>query len=43
VFAANLGEAPLPLPAATEVLLASAPLGADGALPPDSAVWLMQI
>jgi alpha-glucosidase len=41
VFAANLGQGPLPLPAATEVLLASAPLTDGGALPPNAAVWLM--
>ncbi|MBO0820375.1 MAG: glycoside hydrolase family 13 protein [Nocardiopsaceae bacterium] len=40
VFAANLGTEPLPLPAKTEVLLTSAPLAADGALPPDGAAWL---
>jgi alpha-glucosidase len=36
---ANLGPAPLPLPPHRELLLASGPL-ADGALPPDTAVWL---
>ncbi|RMI44627.1 glycoside hydrolase family 13 protein [Streptomyces triticirhizae] len=40
----NLGEAPAPLPAGAEVLLASGPLTttADGgrAVPPDTAVWL---
>jgi alpha-glucosidase len=46
VFLANLGEAPLPLPAFREVLLSSGPLldGAPGrsaaSLPPDTAVWL---
>ncbi|MBO0805872.1 MAG: glycoside hydrolase family 13 protein [Nocardiopsaceae bacterium] len=45
VFAANLGDDPLPLPPHEEVLLASSPLvssdGApDGALPPDGAAWL---
>jgi alpha-glucosidase len=40
VFAANLGEDPVPLPAHTEVLLASGPLAASGALPPDTAAWL---
>ena len=41
VFAANLGREPLPLPAGTGVLLASAPLVSGGtALPPDGAAWL---
>jgi alpha-glucosidase len=40
VFAANLGEAPLPLPAHTEVLLSTEPLPGDGTLPPDTATWL---
>jgi alpha-glucosidase len=39
VFAANLGEAPFPLPAHTEVLLSTEPLP-DGALPKDTAAWL---
>jgi alpha-glucosidase len=42
IFAANLGGAPAPLPPHREILLASEPerLGADGYLPPDTAVWL---
>jgi len=40
VFAANLGGRPLPLPPHREVLLASGPLTAGGALPRDTAVWL---
>ena len=40
VFAANLGTAPLPLPARHDVLLASGPLAADRSLPPDTAAWL---
>jgi len=43
VFAANLGEAPLPLPPHREVLLASGALlpGGEGAkLPRDTAAWL---
>jgi alpha-glucosidase len=40
VFAANLGRKPLPLPPHREVLLSSAPLEADGVLPPNAAVWL---
>jgi alpha-glucosidase len=39
VLAANLGPAPVPLPAHRDVLLASGPV-ADGSLPPDTAVWL---
>jgi len=39
VLAANLGAAPVPLPAHRDVLLASGPV-ADGSLPPDTAVWL---
>ncbi len=35
----NLGATPVPLPSHVEVLLASAPLD-DGALSPDSTVWL---
>ena len=35
----NLSAAPLPRPAG-EVLLSSGPLGADGAVPSDTAVWL---
>jgi alpha-glucosidase len=40
VFAANLGEVPIPLPAHTEVLLSTEPLPGDGTLPPDTATWL---
>ena len=40
VFAANLGEAPIPLPEHTEVLLSTEPLPADGTLPPSTAAWL---
>ncbi|MEV1008771.1 glycoside hydrolase family 13 protein [Streptomyces sp. NPDC049881] len=36
----NFGADPLPLPAGERVLLASGPLTPDGALPPDTAVWL---
>jgi alpha-glucosidase len=36
----NLSREAVPLPAHDEVLLASSPLDDDGALPPDSAVWL---
>jgi alpha-glucosidase len=39
VLAANLGPAPVPLPAYRDVLLASGPV-AGGSLPPDTAVWL---
>ncbi|RJL32700.1 glycoside hydrolase family 13 protein [Bailinhaonella thermotolerans] len=39
VCVANLGDGPVPLPDHTEVLLSSGPL-ADGALPPDTTVWL---
>lgn len=39
ICALNVGAAPLPLPAG-EVLLTSGPL-VDGALPPDTAVWLV--
>jgi alpha-glucosidase len=37
----NLGAEPLPLPAHGEVLVASGPLTADGALPTDTAVWVV--
>jgi alpha-glucosidase len=42
VFALNLGDAPVPLPPHRDVLLASEPnpLGTDGHLPRDVAVWL---
>jgi alpha-glucosidase len=40
LFLANLGPAPLRLPAFRSVLLASGPLTPDGMLPPDTAVWL---
>jgi alpha-glucosidase len=43
VFAANLGAAPVPLPPHSEVLLASGQLDADGALPPNTAVWLANL
>jgi alpha-glucosidase len=39
IFAANLGEAPVPMPPHARVLLASEPVG-DGKLAPDTAVWL---
>ncbi|UDY23322.1 glycoside hydrolase family 13 protein [Nocardioides sp. Kera G14] len=37
----NTGSAVVPLPAG-DVLLASSPLGADGSLPADTAVWLIR-
>lgn len=40
VCAVNLAGEPVQLPAHTEVLLASGPLGAEGRLPRDTAVWL---
>ena len=44
VFAASLGQRPLPLPPHRDVLLASGPLGADdggrATLPLDTAAWL---
>lgn len=40
VCVANLGPAAVPLPAHREILLTSAPLAADGALPPDTTAWL---
>jgi alpha-glucosidase len=39
ILAANLGPAPVPLPAHREVLLASGPV-TGGSLPPDTAAWL---
>jgi alpha-glucosidase len=36
----NLSGAPVALPPDARVLLASGPLAAEGALPPDTAVWL---
>ncbi len=39
---ANLGESPLALPREARVLVASAELDQDGALPTDVAVWLRQ-
>ena len=39
VLAANLGPAPVPLPAHREVLLTSGPV-TGGSLPPDTAAWL---
>ncbi len=36
----NFGPAAAPLPEYTEILLASGPLDAEGALPSDTAVWL---
>ena len=39
-FAANLGAAPVPLPAHRKVLLASAALTRSGELPPGTAAWL---
>ena len=38
-LAANLGPAPVPLPAHRDVLLASGPVP-GGSLPPDTAAWL---
>ncbi|WP_371574671.1 hypothetical protein [Streptomyces sp. NBC_01314] len=38
--AVNLTDQPVPLPAATSPLIASAPLGKDGLLPPDTTVLL---
>ncbi|PAX83896.1 DUF3459 domain-containing protein, partial [Streptomyces albidoflavus] len=38
----NLGADPVPVPEGTELLLASGPLCADGALPSDTAVWLRE-
>jgi alpha-glucosidase len=40
VLAVNFGPGPAPLPAHREILLASGPVAGDGALPPDTAVWL---
>jgi alpha-glucosidase len=42
IFALNLGDAPVPLPPHRDILLASEPdpLGGDGRLPRDVAVWL---
>jgi alpha-glucosidase len=40
VCAVNLGAEAAPLPPYDEVLLSSGPLGANGDLPPDTAVWL---
>ena len=42
IFALSLGDTPAPLPPYREVLLASEPdpIGADGRLRPDTAVWL---
>jgi alpha-glucosidase len=42
IFAVNFGGGAAPLPPHREVLLVSGPdpLGPDGSLPPDSAVWL---
>jgi alpha-glucosidase len=39
-FAANLDEAPIPLPVHTDVLLSTGPLPGDGTLPPGTAAWL---
>ncbi len=36
----NISAGPIPVPAGTEILLASGPLTADGQLPADTAVWL---
>jgi alpha-glucosidase len=36
----NLSTGPIPLPEHTALLLGSGPLGKDGLLPPDTAVWL---
>ena len=38
-FAANLGQAPVPMPPHARILLASEPVS-DGKLPPGTAVWL---
>jgi len=43
VFAANLGDAPVRLPAQHEVLLASGPIARPGVLPKDTAVWLSAV
>jgi alpha-glucosidase len=40
VCAVNFGADPAPLPPYDEVLLSSGPLGEDGRLPTDTAVWL---
>jgi alpha-glucosidase len=40
VCVVNLGNAPLPVSTYGDVVLASGPLTAAGALPPDTAVWL---
>jgi alpha-glucosidase len=40
VCVVNLGAASMPLTPYGEVLLASGPLAADGALPPETAAWL---
>ena len=40
VFAANLGDAPLPLPPHRQILLASVPTPGLTELPPDTAAWL---
>jgi alpha-glucosidase len=40
VFAANLGDAPLPLPPHRQILLASAATPGLTELPPDTAAWL---
>jgi alpha-glucosidase len=36
---ANLGERPVALPDAAELLLSSGPLGQDGTVPTDTTVW----
>ncbi|MEV5438845.1 glycoside hydrolase family 13 protein [Streptomyces sp. NPDC052682] len=40
--AINLSGEPVPLPEACHLLLASGPLGSDGLLPVDTAVWLQR-
>ncbi|GAA1737448.1 glycoside hydrolase family 13 protein [Aeromicrobium alkaliterrae] len=41
VVMANLGADPVPLPADVEVVVASGPLSADGALPTDTTAWFL--
>jgi alpha-glucosidase len=40
ICAVNISARPMPLPDGTDLLLASGPLTAGGAIPPDIAVWL---
>ncbi len=41
VLAANLGQAAIPLPTHSGILLTSGPVS-DGSLPPDTAAWLVR-